>query len=108
MPDSDLNILAVDTTIGGDASAPGIAQPVSLAEVEEIIHSNRPVDARREQLLEYKQELTARHSADTEAGFKPLLDEIDRGLALLTQDAAGNATPSVLDPIDEDASKGKM
>lgn len=105
MTDDNLSIMAVDTALGGDAAAPGIAQPVSLTEIQDMIYSDRPVEARREELNAIKHDLTARHSADTEAGFKPLLDEVERGLSLLDKKAQGIAAPQVLNPIDEAASK---
>ncbi|WP_017932034.1 hypothetical protein [Robiginitomaculum antarcticum] len=105
MTDDNLNIMAVDTALGGDAAAPGIAQPVSLTEIQDMIYSDRPLASRREELLNIKHDLTARHSADTEAGFGPLLDEVERGLSLLDKNPEGVAAPAVLDPIDEAASR---
>jgi hypothetical protein len=100
MPDSDLNVMAVDTAIDSDGFAPGIAQPTTLDEITDIYMSERPKQERLEQLREIRQEMVARNSADSEAGFDDLIDEIDRGIGYLTGRSEGTATPASLQNKD--------
>lgn len=96
MPDSDLNVMAVDTAIDSDGFAPGIAQPTTLDEIKDIYMSERPKQERLAQLREIRQELVARNSADSEAGFDNLIAEIDRGIGHLSSKAEGSTTPDSL------------
>jgi len=100
MPDSDLNIMAVDTAINSDGYAPGIAQPTTLDEIKDIYMSENPKADRLAQLREIRQEMVARNSADSEAGFKDLIAEIDRGIGYLTGRSEGSATPASLQNKD--------
>lgn len=101
MPDSDLNILAVDTQIDSDGYMPGLSSPTTLAEIRDILLSNQfPVQERIAQLTELRQEMVARNSADVEDGLSDLISEIDRALAKLNSDGRGNADPDVTNALD--------
>jgi len=96
MPDSDLNILAVDTAINAEGHSPGIAQPVSLDEIKDIYMSDLSKSERVTKLNELRNEFVSRQSADVEAGFGPLIEEIERGLAYLNKDAEGFVSSNTL------------
>ncbi|WP_427452342.1 hypothetical protein [Litorimonas sp. WD9-15] len=101
MPDSDLNIAAVDTAINSDGYMPGLANPTTVAEIKDIYMSSQfPVQQRVEQLQELRSEMISRDSADVEAGLAPLIDEIDRGLEKLKSGGRGNADPDVTNHLD--------
>jgi len=100
MPDSDLNVMAVDTAIDSDGYAPGIAQPTTLDEITDIYMAESPREERLAQLREIRQEMVARNNADSEAGFNELIAEIDRGIDYLNGRAAGTATPASLENKD--------
>lgn len=100
MPDSDLNVMAVDTAIDSDGYAPGIAQPTTLDEITDIYMSENPKEERLAQLREIRQEMVARNSADSESGFDDLIAEIDRGIGYLTSQAEGTAGPGSLQNKD--------
>jgi len=96
MPDSDLNILAVDTAVNSDGYMPGLSYPTTVAEIKDIYLSSQfPVNERVAQLKELRAEMVARDSVDVEAGLNDLILEIDRGLAKLNADPRGSADPDV-------------
>lgn len=100
MPDSDTNVMAVDTAINSDGYAPGIAQPTTLDEIKDIYMSETSKSDRLAQLREIRQEMVARNSADSEAGFDDLIAEIDRGIDYLNGKGEGTATASSLENKD--------
>lgn len=101
MPDSDLNVLAVDTAVNSDGYMPGLSNPTTISEIQDIYLSSQfPTKARIEQLQELRAEMVARDSVDVEDGLNELILEIDRGLAKLTSDARGSADPDVTQHLD--------
>ena len=80
MPDSVLNVQAVDTAINSDAYMPGLSNPTTAAEVKDIYMSSQfPTRERIAQLQELRREMVSRDSVDVEAGLGGLIAEIDRG-----------------------------
>ena len=71
-----------------NADQPGISQPFSQSEVEELLFGDdRPVEERLERLREIRSEAAARESADWgDEDPAALLDEIDRAIEALTTD----------------------
>ena len=104
MPESELGVLAVDTVVGDDGQMPGIAQPVTLDEIRDVVFEDISVEARLEKLRQMKSDFQTRNMADVEGGFDGYIAEIDRGIAELTGGADGSAEPSVLDNVDHAAS----
>ena len=101
MPDSDLNVFAVDTAVNSDGYMPGLANPTTAAEIKDIYLSSQfPVNERIAQLQELRQEMVARDSADVEEGFGDLISEIDAGLAKLNSDGRGSVDPDVTNHLD--------
>jgi len=101
MPDSDLNVLAVDTEISSDGYMPGLANPTTIDEIRDIYLSSQfPVRARVEQLQELRAEMVARNSVDVEEGLNELVTEIDHGLAKLSSDVAESVDPDVTHHLD--------
>ena len=101
MPDSNLNVLAVDTAINSDGYLPGLANPTTVAEIRDIYLSSQFSTAERiQQLRDLRSEMVARQSADVEAGFHGLISEIDAGLAKLESDGRGSADPDVTQHLD--------
>lgn len=101
MPDSDLNVTAVDTAMNSDGYMPGLANPTTATEIKDIYMSSEfPTSARIAQLRELRQEMVARDKLDVEAGFQGLIDEIDRGLAFLESDGRGSSDPDVTHHLD--------
>ena len=103
MPDLDPqnSTLAVDTAINGDAYMPGLANPVTAAEVKDIYMDARvPLAERQEALARLKQEMVARDSADTLPDTKALIAEIEAGIAYLNENGDGSADPAMLSSLD--------
>ena len=103
MPDLDpqFSTLPVDTAISGDAYMPGLANPVTAAEVKDIYMDARvPVAERQDALGQLRREMVARDAADTLPDTKALIAEIDAGLAMLARDGEGSASPEVLSSVD--------
>lgn len=101
MPDSNLNILAVDTQINSDGYMPGLSNPTTQAEIQDIYLSNQfPVHERIAQLTQLRQEMVVRNSADVEEGLLDLIAEIDQGLEKLNSGGRGNADPDVTNSLD--------
>jgi len=101
MPDSDLNVLAVDNEINSDGYMPGLANPTTLGEIRDIYLSSQfPVKDRVEQLQELRAEMVARNNADVEDGLNDLILEIDLGLAKLNSQSRGSVDPDVTAHLD--------
>ena len=103
MPDLDpMNrVLPVDTALDGDAYMPGLANPVTAAEVKDIYMDARvPLAERQDQLAKLRQDTVARDAADTLPDTKSLLDEIDAGIAYLSESGDGTADPAMLSSVD--------
>ncbi len=101
MPDSDLNILATDSAINADGHMPGLSNPTTSAEIQDIYLSSQfSVEQRIAQLQELRQEMVARDSVDVEDGLNDLILEIDRGLAKLNSGGRGSADPDVTNHLD--------
>ena len=104
MPDSNLDILALDAQLGDQGDIPGYALPVSMDDIQDIIHAaSDPVVARVEKLQKLRQEFVSRASADMESDFDDYIAEIDRGLEELQCPADGFITPESLDEYDDPA-----
>ena len=104
MPHSDQDILALDTELGDDGDLPGLAQPVTMDEIQDIIFAaSDPVSLRVEKLQALRQEFVSRNAAATDDSFQPYIDEIDRGLSELQGEADGFIVPESLDEFDDPA-----
>ncbi|WDR02263.1 hypothetical protein PSQ19_16750 [Devosia algicola] len=103
--------LMSEETSFDEGDEPGIAQPISQSEIEELLYGDdRPAEQRLERLHEIRHELAARESADF-GGEDPaaLLGEVDRAIASLGTDAdnadesddyASLSAPDSRDPSD--------
>jgi hypothetical protein len=73
-----------------NSDQPGISQPYSQTEIEELLFGDdRPVEERLERLREIRSELAGRESADWgDEDPAALLGEVDRAIDALTTDEA--------------------
>ena len=95
--DPEITTLPLDTAINADGYMPGLANPVTSAEVKDIYMDNRvPVADREAALSRLRQEMVARDAADTLPDTRSLIDEIDAGLAFLREDGDGSVDPAAL------------
>ena len=95
--DNELGIVPVDQMVGGDGDTPGLSQPVTSDEIQDILVSEHPIEERRMRLMELRNDLIARDSGDLGNEFEALIAEIDGAIATLdgpgdivgTRDALG-------------------
>lgn len=99
MPDlsPEMTTIAVDTQIDSDGYMPGLANPITADEIKDIYSNPQHSAAQRQETLRtLRTEMVSRNTADVEAGFGDLIEEIDRGLAILSQPPEGSADPATL------------
>lgn len=102
MPDSDLDILALDAQLGDQGDIPGYALPVTMDDIQDVIHAaSDPVNVRVEKLQKLRQEFVSRASADLQTDYADYIAEIDRGLDELQGGADGFIVPEALDEFDD-------
>jgi hypothetical protein len=80
-------VTASDTSVGGDADEPGIAQDITLDDIQAVMAAPASLEQRKARLNDMRSRLQARLSADRGNEFGPLLRGIDDALASL--DSAG-------------------
>ncbi|GHA31820.1 hypothetical protein GCM10007989_29860 [Devosia pacifica] len=100
------SILPQDTDFDSGADQPGIAQPISQTEIEDLMYTDaRPVEDRLARLREMREEAAARVHADLgEQDARDLTDEIDAAIETLSRDeqfADDNDDLAGLDPAYE-------
>ena len=97
--DNELGVVPVDQMVGGDGDTPGLSQPVTLDEVQDIVMSEHPREERIARLRGLRDDLAQRMSGDMGGEFDALVAEIDGAIATLegpgdivgTRDALGLA-----------------
>lgn len=96
-------VLPQNTGLDDDAFPPGIAQPVSQAEIEELLYGNgRSAEEREVRLREIRDDLRARDSADLgHHDLSALIREIGEAIARLELRGEG-MDPSSVDQNPED------
>lgn len=90
-----------------NADTPGIAQPYSQTEIEDLLYGDdRPVEDRVARLQEMRNEMAMRESGDFgEEDPADMIDELDRAIEELQRDASnadetGDAAVMSADPAD--------
>ncbi|UIJ72914.1 hypothetical protein [Aurantimonas sp. HBX-1] len=79
-------ILAADIEVGGDADQPGISQPVTQAEIDDILNSpDMLVEEKQARLEELARQVGYRETIDQGDEFDPLGLQISEALNLLAQ-----------------------
>lgn len=104
MKPSDLRgdgVVPVDSAVGEDGDAPGISQPVTQAEIDDLIgDTTMPIEERRARLEDYAARIGARGEIDRGGEFGPLQTQIAEALSLLAEGGHAYGTPEAtgLDP----------
>ncbi|HEY4199235.1 MAG TPA: hypothetical protein VGM83_01620 [Devosiaceae bacterium] len=96
-------ILPETSNISDNGDEPGIAQPVSEAEIDELLYGeDRPVEERVARLREFRDDLLEREPADFGDGDpQALIAEINRAIAKLEQASDdGEGMPASFDPLE--------
>ena len=81
--DHELGVVPVDQMVGGDGDMPGLSQPVTIDDIQDILMNDAPLEERRMRLLELRHDMEARASGDLGGEFAPVIDEINGALATL-------------------------
>ena len=81
--DNELGVVPVDQAVGGDGDTPGLSQPITSDEIQDVLMSDSPVADREARLQEMRRDLEMRRSGDTGDEFGELIVEIDGALATL-------------------------
>ncbi|MGJ8570105.1 MAG: hypothetical protein ACSHXI_05300 [Hoeflea sp.] len=74
----------VDAQIGGDADIDGIAQTITVDDINAVLMSPQSVDQRLETLKSMRSELEARSHADFGNDMAPLINDIDAAIDQLS------------------------
>ena len=109
--DHELGVVPVDQMVGGDGDMPGLSQPVTIDEINDVLMSEHPLEERRMRLRGMRDDLVARSAGDRGGEFDALILEIDRALDTLdgtgdvvgTRDALGLAADERRGEDDERA-----
>ncbi|MFD2236326.1 hypothetical protein [Aureimonas populi] len=99
-PYDDGRIVPVDAAVGEDGDSPGIAQPITQAEIDDLVNdAGMPIEERRERLEAIAAALGARDSIDRGGEFGPMQSQIAEALSLLAEGghAYGTASSTGLD-----------
>lgn len=81
--DHELGVVPVDQMVGGDGDTPGLSQPVTTDEIQDVLMGDQPLEERKMRLMEMRRDLESRASGDLGGEFQPLIAEIDGALATL-------------------------
>ncbi len=101
---SNGDVVGQDTEVGEDDDAPGIAQPLSQAEIEELLYSDEwPAGVRLERLRAFRDELQSREAADFGADDPGWLSrEVEAAIARLEVARGEGMDPASVDHNPED------
>ena len=97
----DAGLLAGDTPVGDDGDAPGIAQPVSQAEIDDLLNdATMPIEERRARLEAIAAQLGERGAIDRGGDFEPMQGQLDEALSMLAEGGHTYGVPEAvgLDP----------
>ena len=81
--DNELGVVPVDQMVGGDGDTPGLSQPITVDEIQDVLMSDAPVEERIARLQGMRHDLSQRASGDMGSEFGELIAEIDGALATL-------------------------
>lgn len=94
-------ILPVDAAVGDDGDAPGLSQPITQAEIDDVLNdTTMPIEERQARLEAYAAALGEREQIDRGGEFDPLRNQIAEALTLLAEGGHAYGTPEAtgLDP----------
>ena len=84
--DHALGVVPVDQMVGGDGDTPGLSQPITSDEIQDVLMSEHPLEQRRARLVEIRNDLASRDAGDRGNEFGPLLAEVESAIATLEGD----------------------
>ncbi|MDY8110377.1 hypothetical protein U0C82_14640 [Fulvimarina sp. 2208YS6-2-32] len=97
---TEANILPIDQAIGGDADTQGIAQPVTQAEIDDVLNNpTLPIEERQKRLEEIRARIGSRENADRGDDMSAIEMQISEALGLL---AGGGHTYATAESVGMD------
>lgn len=98
------DVVGQEAEVGEDDDAPGIAQPLSQAEIDELLYGDEwPARERLERLRDFREDLLSREAADFGTDDPgALLRELDAAIARLERSYGEGMDPSSVDHNPED------
>ena len=90
--ENEIGVVPVDQMVGGDGDTPGLSQPITVDEIQDVIMSDAPVADRIARLQGMRRDLEQRAAGDMGGEFGELITEIDGALATLNGPADTYAT----------------
>ena len=90
--DNELGVVPVDQMVGGDGDTPGLSQPITTEDIQDVLMSDAPVADRVARLEGMRRDLEQRAGGDMGNEFSELITEVDGALATLNGPADTYAT----------------
>tara|TARA_R110002074_G_scaffold63236_2_gene151880 strand:- start:491 stop:847 length:357 start_codon:yes stop_codon:yes gene_type:complete len=78
----------IDVQIGGDGDSSGMGRSLTVDDLNALLYSSEPLETRRAQLLELRDELRARVNIDLGNDYDALLGSVEDALAQLEDGSA--------------------
>ncbi|MBB3950454.1 hypothetical protein [Aureimonas jatrophae] len=97
----DRTVLAYDSEVGDDDDPPGIAQPLTQAEIDDVLNDPAmTIEEKQATLQRYADQIGTRDDIDRGGDFHPLETQIAEALAMLAEGghAYGDAESVGMDP----------
>ena len=85
--EKEIGVVPVDQMVGGDGDTPGLSQPITMDEIQDVTMSEAPVADRVARLQGMRRDLEQRAAGDMGGEFGELIAEIDGALAMLNGSA---------------------
>jgi len=83
---TESDVVPLDIEVGDDADQPGISQPVSQAEIDDILNSpDMPIEERQARLEDLAQRIGTRENIDLGNEFHPLEQQINEALNMIAE-----------------------
>lgn len=98
------DVVSQETDVGDDGDAPGISQPLSQAEIDELLYGDGwSAEDRLERLRDFRDDLQSREAADFGTDDpRYLLKEVSAAIARLERSFGEGMDPSSVDHNPED------